>query len=127
MGMTENLDKGDLLKAKKVIIEVNFTNSDLERKLANIGCNLLIMVLFQLQKFSLKLNKQNDRLAIYAKKIQKKEAKIDWSMKAKSISRCIRAFNSWPTSFFNINDRNYGQIKIYKSNDYQNNTFNTFE
>jgi hypothetical protein len=45
---------------------------------------------------------QDDALANYAEKLSKEEARIDWSMDAAAIERCIRAFNPWPISWFDV-------------------------
>lgn len=45
---------------------------------------------------------QDDALANYAEKLSKEEARIDWSMDAVAIERCIRAFNPWPISWFDV-------------------------
>src|SRR5690606_9798070 len=48
---------------------------------------------------------QDDALANYAEKLSKEEARIDWSMEAVAIERCIRAFNPWPISWFEVADQ----------------------
>ena len=45
---------------------------------------------------------QDDALANYAEKLSKEEARIDWSMEAAAIERCIRAFKPWPISWFEV-------------------------
>ncbi len=43
--------------------------------------------------------KQDDSQSCYAKKIEKKEANIDWQLSADEIDRKIRAFNPFPICF----------------------------
>ena len=39
---------------------------------------------------------QDDNLATYAHKLNKDEARIDWSRPAVELERLVRAFNPWP-------------------------------
>lgn len=39
---------------------------------------------------------QDDALATYAHKLNKDEARIDWSRPADELERLVRAFNPWP-------------------------------
>ena len=55
---------------------------------------------------------QDDALANYAQKLSKEEARIDWSMEAVAIERCIRAFNPWPISWFEAAEQT---IKVWQA------------
>ena len=56
--------------------------------------------------------KQDDTQATYAHKLSKDEARIDWSQPAAFIERCVRAFNPWPVSYFELDGMN---IKVWSS------------
>lgn len=49
--------------------------------------------------------KQNDAQANYAEKLSKEEARLDWSLSAAQLERCIRAFNPWPISYFTVDEQ----------------------
>ncbi|MER1720985.1 methionyl-tRNA formyltransferase, partial [Proteus terrae] len=38
--------------------------------------------------------------------------KLDWSLSAEQIERCIRAFNPWPMSFFMLDEQ---PVKVWKA------------
>jgi methionyl-tRNA formyltransferase len=46
---------------------------------------------------------QDDALATYAHKLNKDEARIDWSRPAVELERLIRAFNPWPMCHSTLN------------------------
>ena len=94
MQMNEGLDTGDVLLTQTYLIENNDTSKSLTDSLSVMGAVLIIDALNRLKE--LKVMPQNDDDAIYAKKILKGEAQIDWTQSAKNISLMIRAFNPRP-------------------------------
>ena len=46
---------------------------------------------------------QDDSLATYAHKLNKDEARIDWSRPADELERLVRAFNPWPICHSTLN------------------------
>ena len=112
MQMDEGLDTGDMLKIATLPIEANDTSATMYEKLAELGPDALIDCLADIAAGTAVAEKQNDELANYAKKLSKEEAKIDWSMDAAAIERCIRAFNPWPVSYFAVAEQN---IKVWQA------------
>ena len=94
MQMNEGLDTGDVLLTQTCLIENNDTSKSLTDSLSVMGAKLILDALNRLKE--LKAIPQNDDNAIYAKKILKGEAQIDWTQSAKNISLMIRAFNPRP-------------------------------
>ena len=47
---------------------------------------------------------QDESQTVYAHKLSKAEAQIDWSQSAADIDRNIRAFNPWPVAFTPLDD-----------------------
>ena len=94
MQMNEGLDTGDILLTRKLPIS-NFETSDsLTESLSIMGGDLIVDALDQLP--DLTLTSQDHSKAVYAHKIVKTEASIDWNQSAESISLMIRAFNPRP-------------------------------
>ncbi|MGU0043147.1 methionyl-tRNA formyltransferase [Escherichia coli] len=46
------------------------------------------------------------------RKVEKEEARIDWSLSAAQLERCIRAFNPWPMSWLEIEGQ---PVKVWKA------------
>lgn len=112
MQMDEGLDTGDMLSIATLPIETTDTSATMYEKLAGLGPDALIDCLTNIAADTAVAEKQNDEQANYAKKLSKEEAKIDWTMDAITIERCIRAFNPWPMSFFEVAEQN---VKVWQA------------
>lgn len=112
MQMDEGLDTGDMLHKLTCPILPDDTSASLYDKLARLGPQALLNTLEQLASGQTIAEKQNDALANYADKLSKEEARIDWSLPAVQLERCIRAFNPWPVSYLLIDDQ---PIKVWKA------------
>ncbi len=113
MQMDEGLDTGDMLSIKTLDIDKKETSARLYERLAELGPDALIDCLNALAADKAVAIKQDDALANYAKKLSKEEAKIDWQKSAQEIERCIRAFNPWPMSYFELDDNQ--NIKVWQA------------
>jgi len=89
MQMNEGLDTGDILLKDKHPISNTETSGSLTESLSVMGAHLILKTLDSINQ--IKHLPQNSSDAIYAKKILKAEAQIDWSQSALSISQKIRA------------------------------------
>ncbi|MFM2481279.1 methionyl-tRNA formyltransferase [Celerinatantimonas sp. YJH-8] len=112
MQMDEGLDTGAMLYRQSLPIEAEDTSASLYDKLAQVGPEALIHAIDQLSLGQLQPEPQNDQLANYAEKLSKAEAQINWEDSASHIERCIRAFNPWPVSYFQINELS---IKVWQA------------
>ena len=103
MQMDIGLDTGNMLWKKQTPIELDDNGGSLHDRLASLGAEAMLEALEQLASeqpsSQLTNEKQDDLLAIYAHKLSKQDAQIDWSMSAESIALTIRAFNPWPVAF----------------------------
>ncbi|MGF1903247.1 methionyl-tRNA formyltransferase [Aliivibrio sifiae] len=112
MQMDIGLDTGDMLSIATLPIEATDTSASMYNKLAELGPVALVECLSTIADGTAIAEKQNDEQANYAKKLSKEEAKIDWTMDADAIERCVRAFNPWPMSHFSVEDK---AIKVWQS------------
>lgn len=99
MQMDQGLDTGDILLQRTIPIDPSDTAQSLHDNLAQLGAQCIIEALGLLQQGKLLAVEQNDEEVCYARKIEKDEAKIDWSLDAAVIDRNIRAFNPFPVVF----------------------------
>lgn len=99
MQMDQGLDTGDILLQRTIPIDPSDTAQSLHDNLAQLGAQCIIEALGLLQQGKLLAVEQNDEEVCYARKIEKDEAKIDWSLDAAVIDRNIRAFNPFPVAF----------------------------
>ncbi|TNF14670.1 MAG: methionyl-tRNA formyltransferase [Vibrionaceae bacterium] len=112
MQMDVGLDTGDMLKIATLPIEASDTSGSMYDKLAELGPQALVECLSDIAQGTAVAVKQDDALANYAQKLSKEEAKIDWTLSAQAIERCVRAFNPWPMSHFEVADN---QIKVWQA------------
>lgn len=115
MKMVQKLDAGPVLAKKKINILDSDNSKTLHDKLAVLGGELLLEVLVRIKKGKYTLINQTENKVTYARKIQKKEAKIDWGMNADEINRLIRAFNPYPGAWTNMIQEKEYRIKILES------------
>ncbi|MEI9749100.1 methionyl-tRNA formyltransferase [Moellerella wisconsensis] len=112
MQMDIGLDTGDMLHKAILPISAQDTSASLYEKLAEVGPNALIETLNLITSGQAIPEKQDDKFANYAEKLSKDEARIDWALPAEQIERCIRAFNPWPISYFEVDEQ---LIKVWQA------------
>jgi methionyl-tRNA formyltransferase len=98
MQMAEELDAGDVYLQEEISITPNMTGGMLHDTLSQMGADLLLRTLDSLTEIS--PTKQNDSLVTYAKKLDKSECLIDFSLSTEVLLRKIRAFNPYPSMYF---------------------------
>ena len=97
MKMDSGLDTGDTVLVEALNISLDENSSTLHDRLANIGARLIVQTLHTLEKDkAIQATPQNSQGVMYAEKILKSEAEIDWSFSAQEIDCRIRAFNPFP-------------------------------
>ena len=112
MQMDVGLDTGDMMHKISCPIEATDTSASLYNKLAELGPQGLLITLQQLGAGTVQREVQDEALVTYAEKLSKEEARLDWSLSAEQLERCIRAFNPWPISYFAIDDQ---PVKVWQA------------
>ncbi|BFQ94334.1 methionyl-tRNA formyltransferase [Gallibacterium anatis] len=129
MQMDEGLDTGDMLHKVSCEISKDETSASLYQKLATLAPQALIEVLDHLEEGKYPPQAQQNEFSNYAEKLSKEEAKLDWSLPAVQLERCIRAFNPWPISWLQTTDAqgNNQILKVYQATvlPHQNQTVGT--
>ena len=119
MKMDVGLDTGDMLYKLACPITAEDTSATLYDKLADLGPQGLIETLQQLADNTATPEEQDEAQVTYAEKLSKEEARIDWSLSAAQLERCIRAFNPWPMSWLMIDEQ---PVKVWKASVINGNT-----
>ena len=96
MKMDAGLDTGPVAMAEKVAITPDMTAGELHDRLSMIGADLMIRALGALERESLALQPQAEEGVTYAAKIDKAEARIDWSKPAQDVHNTIRGLSPFP-------------------------------
>ncbi|HEY6515548.1 MAG TPA: methionyl-tRNA formyltransferase [Steroidobacteraceae bacterium] len=108
MLMDVGLDTGPILLERAVAIEPNDTGASLRARLAARGAPLLLEALQGLADGTLQPRTQPAEGVTYARKLEKREAPIDWSRPAVEIERQIRALQPWPVAETVLSDPGMG-------------------
>ena len=99
MEVVPKLDAGAMVSKGVIPIGERDTAQTLHDGLANIGANLMLEAMNKLALDGhLPSIPQDESLVIYAEKLQKSEAAIDWNQSAAQISKQVRAFNPFPVA-----------------------------
>jgi len=102
MRMEAGLDTGPMLHILKTPILLDDTGGTLQQRLAELGARALLESLPGIADGSLLPQPQEEHLATYANKLEKRESIIDWSQPAQVIDRQVRAFDPWPVAQCNL-------------------------
>lgn len=97
MQMERGLDTGPVLLERRTPIHADDTGGSLHDRLATIGAELLIEGLARLRAGEpLPQQPQPEQGVTYAHKLDKAEARLDFSQPAVVLERRVRAFDPWP-------------------------------
>jgi methionyl-tRNA formyltransferase len=115
MKMDAGLDTGDVAMAERVPITDAMTAADLHDALARLGGDLMVRAVGALERGKLQLTKQSDQGVTYAAKIEKAEARIDWSRRAREVLRHIHGLSPFPGAWCEmVIDGEPARVKILR-------------
>ena len=103
MQMEAGLDTGPMLLKVTTTITAEDTGGSLHDRLAQLGSAAVVEAVTKLAAGELRGEVQDDSLATYAHKLNKDEARLDWSRPAVELERLVRAFNPWPICHSTLN------------------------
>lgn len=100
MQIGAGLDTGDMYCKKSIEIAEDDTAKSLFDKLAALGAKTLVEELPEILEGKIVPEKQDDALAVYAKKLDKSESPLDFSKTAKALALQVRGLYPWPAATF---------------------------
>jgi methionyl-tRNA formyltransferase len=100
MQMEEGLDTGPIGMAEKLALTPDMTAGEAHDRLSALGGDLIGRALAALQRGALTFTPQSEDGVLYAKKIDKAEARIDFSRAAAELHNQIRGLSPFPGAFF---------------------------
>lgn len=101
MQMEAGLDTGPMRHIVRTPIGAK-TTGDLFKELAQIGARAMVEVLADLDAYPPVA--QDDALATHAPKVDKSEARIDWTHSAEAIERLVRGLAPFPGAWFEMSE-----------------------
>ena len=119
MKMDAGLDTGPVVAKVSTPIKADDTTSFLSERLADLGAKLLIETIKKIDEL---IPKPQASIEVsYAKKIDKKEAKIDWSLDFQIIEQQIRGLSRYPGAWAYYNDERIKFLNVRINSSNQNN------
>jgi methionyl-tRNA formyltransferase len=116
MAMEEGLDTGPVALSERVAISSETTAGDLTERLAKLGADLIARALPELERGLLCFHPQQAEGATYAKKIDKNEARLDWSGDAGMVRNQIHGLSPTPGAYSEIDfGRGTERVKILRA------------
>ena len=111
MKMDVGLDTGDVAMAERLAITDDMTALDLHDRLSRLGADLMVRAMAALDRGGLQLRKQSEDGVTYAAKIDKAEARIDWSRPARVVLRHIHGLSPFPGAWAELDN---ARVKILR-------------
>ncbi|WP_395770221.1 methionyl-tRNA formyltransferase [Arenimonas sp.] len=113
MQMEKGLDTGPVLLQLKTPIGPKDTGGSLHDRLSQLGAEVLRDGLTLARAgMTLQAEAQPEAGVSYARKIDKAEAKLAWSLSAKALADQIRAFNPWPVAETELQGE---RVRVYQA------------
>jgi len=117
MKIEEKLDSGPVLATKEIELGRNVTCGEVEKRLSVIGADLLIKSLKNIESGDIKFINQIHSEATYAKKIDKNETKINWSLDASKVIAHIHGLSPNPGAWFEHENERFKVLRANTSSD----------
>ncbi len=102
MQMDEGLDTGPVAMVEKLAITPDMTAGEAHDRLSILGADLIGRALAALERGALTFQPQAEEGVVYAKKIDKAEARVDFSRPAQETHDLIRGLSPFPGAFFEM-------------------------
>jgi methionyl-tRNA formyltransferase len=99
MRMDAGVDTGDILNQRRIMIGQSETSIELNRRLADMGAELLVDTLPSYLNGEIAPQAQDDSLATYAPLLNKEAGHLDFNEAAVALARRVRAFTPWPGTY----------------------------
>ena len=97
--VSKQMDAGDLIVQERYPIGDEDTAGSLEPKLAEFGAELLLRAIAQLEQGTAARVAQEEGQVTWARKLDKEDGRLDWSLPAETLRHHIRGFQPWPGAF----------------------------
>lgn len=109
MQMEAGLDTGPVLLREAVEIGAEETTAELHDRLSALGARLIVETL---ERLPLPAVPQPEEGVTYAAKIEKAEARVDWTRPAAEVDRLIRGLSPFPGAWVEVNGE---RVKLLRS------------
>ena len=119
MFMKEKVDAGEIIFQEKIDILADETYGELYYRLSDLGAEALPKLLEKIESGKIERIPQDNKLATFARKMNKEDGKIDWSDKGERVYNLIRGTIPYPGAFTYYQDRKLKITRARFLDDYQ--------
>ncbi len=103
MYMTERMDAGDIILQREIEISDKITAGELTLMLSELGAELLLEAVKQINNGIVVRKRQDESLVTYAPMLKRADELVDWSQSSKEITNLIRGLNPTPVAYTYFN------------------------
>jgi methionyl-tRNA formyltransferase len=108
----KEIDAGNIILQTEVQIQPDETAGSLHDRLADIGSDLLIETLNQIENDSVQISKQDETSATRAPKLTKETCHLDFNQPAEQVKNWIRGLSPYPGAYGLLNKR---MVKFFRA------------
>ena len=112
MEMTEEMDAGDVLLVRRTPIAPDDTTGTLGERLAVLGAEAIGEAIDGLRAGTLRAQPQPQEGVTFAPKIEREQARLDWTRPAVELERVVRAMQPAPAAFTTVGGR---LLKVHRA------------
>jgi len=112
MRMDAGLDSGPVLLRVEEPIDADESGSELASRLAELGAEALVEALALVEENGLIEQPQDHARATYAPKLDRDQARLDWTLPAAEVARWIRGLDDAPGAWSPLDAR--GAVKLFR-------------
>jgi len=107
MRIVREMDAGPVFATHAVAIGPDETSERLAVRLAEVGADLLMGVVGEIEQGRAREAPQDERLATYAPRLTKEEGLIRWDEPASAVHNRVRGLHPWPHAYTHLGETRY--------------------
>ncbi len=109
--LDEDVDTGNIITQRATAIGPNETTGDVYKRLKEMGSELLLEAVDQIDRDTYELQKQNHDEATPAPKLFTEDCKIDFNKRAEEVHNKIRGLSPFPTAWAVLDDLKFNMYR----------------
>lgn len=102
MYMGLGIDTGDMISKREMVIGENETAGELFDRMSEVGAELLVETMPEIENGTAKRTKQDESLAVHAPMISKEMGAMNFENSAEHIFNQVRGLNPWPSAYTSL-------------------------
>ncbi len=105
--LVREMDAGPMLARRPLAIEPDATSSAVEQGLAELGADLLLEAVAEIEAGTATETAQDHAAATFAPRLTRDDGRIDWSRPARALHDQVRGLHPWPHAFTYLDGARY--------------------